>query len=183
MQTGQSGHRPSHHRVHHPAGSRTDGPGRPPADELARRVFADPATVKKEVAVQNAGNFTFKIPPQDPNYEVESEFVFRQNATLLTISPHMHVRGKDFFYELVYADGKKEPLLWVPRYDFGWQTTYWLTEPKQVPRGAKMHCVAHFDNSPDNLANPDPNATVSFGEQTWEEMMFGWFEMSLTDQD
>jgi hypothetical protein len=133
--------------------------------------------------VQNAGNFTFKIPPQDPNYEVESEFVFRQNATLLTISPHMHVRGKDFFYELIYPDGKKETLLWVPRYDFGWQTTYWLTEPKQIPRGSKMHCVAHFDNSPDNLANPDPNATVAWGEQTWEEMMFGWFEMALTDQD
>jgi thiol-disulfide isomerase/thioredoxin len=154
-----------------------------PDRSYAGFVFADPATVKKEVAVQNAGNFTFKIPPQDPNYEVESEFVFRQNATLLTISPHMHVRGKDFFYELIYPDGKKESLLWVPRYDFGWQTTYWLTEPKQVPRGAKLHCVAHFDNSPDNLANPDPNAEVSFGEQTWEEMMFGWFEMSLTDQD
>jgi len=146
-------------------------------------VFADPATVKKEVAVQNAGNFTFKIPPQDPNYEVESEFVFRQPATLLTISPHMHVRGKDFLYELIYPDGKKETLLWVPRYDFGWQTTYWLTEPKQIPRGAKMHCVAHFDNSPDNLANPDPNATVQWGEQTWEEMMFGWFEMALSEQD
>ena len=100
-------------------------------------VFADPATVKNEVAVQNAGNFTFKIPPQDSNYEVESEFVFRQNATLLTISPHMHVRGKDFFYELIYPDGKKETLLWVPRYDFGWQTTYWLTEPKQIPARRK----------------------------------------------
>jgi peroxiredoxin len=145
--------------------------------------FADPATVKKEVAVMNAGNFTFKIPPHDPNYEVESEFVFRQNAILLTISPHMHVRGKDFFYELIYPDGKKESLLWVPRYDFGWQTTYWLTEPKQVPRGAKLHCVAHFDNSEDNLANPDPSVEVSWGEQTWEEMMFGWFEMALADQD
>ena len=145
--------------------------------------FADPATVKKEVAVQNAGNFTFKIPPHDPNFEVESEFVFRQNAILLTISPHMHVRSKDFFYQLIYPDGKKESLLWVPRYDFGWQTTYWLTEPKQVPRGAKLHCVAHFDNSEDNLANPNPNSEVSWGEQTWEEMMFGWFEMALADQD
>ena len=98
-------------------------------------VFADPKTVKKEVAVQNAGNFTFKIPPDDPNYEVESEFVFRQNALLLTVSPHMHVRGKDFRYDLIYPDGKQETVLWVPRYDFGWQTTYELTEPKQLPRG------------------------------------------------
>ncbi|MBI2826967.1 MAG: redoxin domain-containing protein [Planctomycetia bacterium] len=146
-------------------------------------VFADPAKVKKEVAVQNAGNFTFKIPPGDPNFPVEADFVFRQNSLLLSVSPHLHVRGKDFLYELIYPDGKKETVLWVPRYDFGWQTTYELAEPKQVPRGSKLHCVAHFDNSPDNLANPNPSAEVAWGEQTWEEMMFGWFEMALADQD
>jgi peroxiredoxin len=146
-------------------------------------VFADPKTVKKEVAVQNAGNFAFKIPPNDPNFAVESEYVFRQNALLLTVSPHMHLRGKDFRYELVYPDGKTESVLWVPHYDFGWQTTYELAEPKYVPRGTKMHCVAHFDNSTDNLANPDANQEVAWGEQTWEEMMFGWFEMALADQD
>jgi peroxiredoxin len=145
--------------------------------------FADPKQVKKEVAVQNAGNFTFKIPPGDPNYEVESEFVFRQKALLLSISPHMHVRGKDFRYDLVFPDGKRETILWVPRYDFGWQTTYMLDKPRELPRGTKMHCVAHFDNSADNYANPDPSVEVSWGEQTWEEMMFGWFEMSLADQD
>jgi peroxiredoxin len=145
--------------------------------------WADPKTVKKEVAVQNAGNFTFKIPPGDPNYEVESEFVFRQKSILLSVSPHMHVRGKDFRYDLIYPDGKQETLLWVPRYDFGWQTTYQLAEPREVPRGSKLYCVAHFDNSADNYANPDPTKEVSWGEQTWEEMMFGWFEMALADQD
>ncbi len=145
--------------------------------------YCDPKTVKKEVAVQNAGNFTFKIPAGDPNYEVESEFVFRQNALLLSVSPHMHLRGKDFRYDLIYPDGKKETVLWVPRYDFGWQTTYQLAEPKVLPRGTKMYCVAHFDNSADNLSNPDPTKEVAWGEQTWEEMMFGWFEMSLADQD
>ncbi len=145
--------------------------------------WADPKTVKKEVAVQNAGNFTFKIPAGDPNYEVESEFVFRQKTLLLSVSPHMHVRGKDFRYDLIYPDGKSETLLWVPRYDFGWQTTYQLSEPKEVPRGSKLYCVAHFDNSADNYSNPNPNKEVTWGEQTWEEMMFGWFEMSLADQD
>ncbi len=146
-------------------------------------VFADPKKVKKEVAVQNAGNFTFKIPAGDPNYEVESDFVFRKKALLLSVSPHMHVRGKDFRYDLVYPDGKTETVLWVPQYDFGWQTTYMLSEPKVLPRGTKLHCVAHFDNSPDNYGNPDPTKDVTWGEQTWEEMMFGWFEMSLADQD
>jgi peroxiredoxin len=145
--------------------------------------FGDPNKIKKEVAVQNAGNFTFKIPPGAANHEVESEFTFRQNTTLLSVSPHMHVRGKDFRYDLIFPDGRKETVLWVPRYDFGWQTTYMLDKPMQLPRGTKMHCVAHFDNSPDNFANPDPAKEVTWGEQTWEEMMFGWFEMALTDQD
>jgi hypothetical protein len=146
-------------------------------------VFADPKTVKKEVAVQNAGNFTFKIPANDPNYEVEAEYHFRNNALLLSMAPHMHVRGKDFRYDIVYPDGKRESLLWIPRDDFGWQTTYELKEPKLLPKGSKMVCVAHFDNSEDNLANPDPSREVGWGEQTWEEMMFGWFEMALADQD
>lgn len=145
--------------------------------------FADPETVKKEVAVKNAGNFTFTIPAGDPNYEVESEFVFRQDSLLISVSPHMHVRGKDFLYTLLYPDGKEETVLWVPRYDFGWQATYTFEEPKVLPKGTRMHCVAHFDNSDDNLNNPDPTIDVRWGEQTWEEMMFGWFEMALVDQD
>lgn len=145
--------------------------------------FGDGSKVKKEVAVQNAGNFTFKIPAGDPNFQVESEFLFKQNTTLLSVSPHMHLRGKDFRYDIIFPDGKTETVLWVPHYDFGWQTTYMLTEPMHLPKGSKMHCVAHFDNSADNYANPDPTKVVSWGEQTFEEMMFGWFEMSLADQD
>jgi len=154
-----------------------------PDRSYAGFIFADPKTVKKEVAVQNAGNFTFKIPPNDSDFPVEAEFLFRKDTLLLSMSPHMHVRGKDFLYELVYPDGKKETLLWIPRYDFGWQTTYALAEPKVAPRGSKLHCVAHFDNSAENLANPDPTAEVGWGEQTWQEMMFGWLEMALVDQD
>ncbi len=145
--------------------------------------FADPSKVKREVAVQNAGNFTFKIPPGDPNHKVEADFTFRQKTLLLSVSPHMHVRGKDFRYDLVFPDGRSETVLWVPQYDFGWQTTYMLDKPMELPRGTKLHCVAHFDNSADNYANPDPTKEVTWGEQTWEEMMFGWFEMSLADQD
>ncbi len=154
-----------------------------PDRSYAGFVFADPKTVKKEVAVQNAASFTFKIPPHADNHKVEADYHFRHNSLLLTVSPHMHVRGKDFRYDLIYPDGKTETILWIPGYDFGWQTTYELTEPKYLPRGTRMHCVAHFDNSEDNLANPDPTVEVGWGEQTWEEMMFGWFEMALADQD
>ncbi len=70
--------------------------------------------------------------------------------------PHMHWRGKDFLYELKYPDGRTETLLSVPQYDFAWQNTYRLEQPVKVPKGSTLHCVAHFDNSKDNPANPDP---------------------------
>jgi len=95
----------------------------------------------------------------------------------------MHLRGKDFQYTLVYPDGKSEVVLKVPQYDFGWQTTYILAEPKQVSKGTALKCIAHFDNSENNLNNPDPTQEVRYGPQTWEEMCYGWFEILLADQD
>ena len=146
-------------------------------------LFADPKSVRKEVAVQVAGNTTFAIPPGAADHQVESYYPFRQDSLILSMSPHTHLRGKDFRYELVLPDGSAETLLSVPQYDFGWQTTYVLAEPKLAPKGSKLHCTAHYDNSPENLANPDASQLVRFGEQTWEEMMFGWFDMALVDQD
>ncbi|MBX9789688.1 MAG: redoxin domain-containing protein [Pirellulales bacterium] len=146
-------------------------------------IFADPKSVRKEVAVQVAGNTTFAIPPGDGNYQIESFYPFRQDSLILSMSPHAHLRGKDFRYDLVLPDGRVETLLSVPQYDFGWQTTYVLAEPKLAPRGSKLHCTAHYDNSPENPSNPDATQLVRFGEQTWEEMMFGWFDMALVDQD
>jgi hypothetical protein len=62
----------------------------------------------------------------------------------------------------------------VPRWDFNWQNVYQLQEPLRLPKGAKLHAIAHWDNSANNPYNPDPTATVKFGLQTWEEMMVGW---------
>src|SRR5207248_2886230 len=80
--------------------------------------------------------------------------------------PHMHLRGKSFRYEALYPDGKSEILLDVPRYDFNWQHRYVLAEPKRLPAGTRVRCIAHYDNSADNPANPDPSATVRAGQQT-----------------
>jgi len=89
----------------------------------------------------------------------------------------MHLRGKSFRYELVNPDGTREILLDVPKYDFNWQLWYMLKEPKQIPKGSTMECTAYFDNSADNPANPNPNTTVNWGEQTWDEMMFGFYSV------
>jgi hypothetical protein len=91
--------------------------------------------------------------------------------------PHMHLRGKSFRYTAVYPDGREEILLDIPRYDFGWQNIYTLREPKLMPKGTVLQCVAHFDNSEENLSNPNPEQAVRFGDQTWDEMMIGFFNM------
>jgi len=104
---------------------------------------------------------------------------YARDLILLRLMPHMHLRGRSFKYEAVYPDGKKETLLDVPRYDFNWQTTYRLKESIPFPKGTAMHCVAHFDNSENNPNNPDPTKTVEWGDQTWEEMMIGFFEVAF----
>src|SRR5262249_50901590 len=92
-------------------------------------------------------------------------------------------RGKSFRYEAVYGDGTVEILLDVPRYDFNWQHRYVLAEPKRLPAGTPIRCVAHYDNSADNTANPNPSATARNGKQTTDEMFNGYFEWALADED
>ena len=94
--------------------------------------------------------------------------------------PHMHLRGKDFEYRVAYPDGREETILRVPRYDFNWQLSYYLDKPLFLPKGTTIECTAHFDNSPNNPANPDPTKTVHYGEQSWDEMMFGFFDVAVS---
>ena len=121
-------------------------------------------------------NNGFVIPPGEPNKKVESDWVLPRDTLLLSFMPHMHLRGKDFEYRVEYPDGRKEILLAVPHFDFGWQTSYRLAAPVRLPKGTRIHCTAHFDNSADNPANPDPKKQVVWGDQTWEEMMIGWVD-------
>jgi len=126
---------------------------------------------------------SFAIPPNAANWEspaAEAEFL--EDAELVTMSPHMHVRGKDMTYTLVYPDGRKETLLSVPRYDFNWQLVYYLAKPVKVLKGTRLLVTAHFDNSANNKFNPDPGATVYYGDMTWEEMMFPFFSV-VVDKD
>ena len=138
-------------------------------------VFADPKTIKRKMKGGVAGTVGFKIPAGDGNYEVTAKHKFMRDTVMLNLTPHMHLRGKDFKYELEYPDGTREVILNVPRWDFNWQLRYEFAEPKLVPKGSRLYCTAHFDNSADNLANPDPTAEVTFGDQTFEEMMFGFY--------
>jgi hypothetical protein len=129
---------------------------------------------KYRAMTAKASAYYFRIPAGDPNYEVQSNWAARENVELIGLRPHMHLRGKDFQYVLVHPDGRREILLNVPRYDFNWQMIYEFAAPLAVPRGARIECVAHFDNSARNKFNPDPTVDVSWGDQTWDEMMIGW---------
>jgi mono/diheme cytochrome c family protein len=119
---------------------------------------------------------SFVIPPGDANHKVESEWTAPRDTLLLGYMPHMHLRGKDFEYKAEYPDGKTEILLSIPHYDFNWQLSYHEQKPYHLPKGTKIHCTAHFDNSAANKANPDPKKEVRWGDQTWEEMMIGWVD-------
>jgi hypothetical protein len=129
-----------------------------------------------EMKTKAIANGRFSIPPGDDNHRVDSVATFRQDAIVYTLSPHMHLRGKDFEFRAVYPDGKKQTLLAVPRFDFNWQTTYHFEKPIKLPAGSRIECTAHFDNSEKNLNNPDPKARVRWGDQTWEEMMIGFVD-------
>ncbi len=120
-------------------------------------------------------NMRFVIPPGAPHHEVKASTAFQQDTHLIAMMPHMHVRGKDFTYTVVYPDGRSEIILHVPNYNFDWQLTYELKRPLLLPKGTRLECVAHFDNSTRNKFNPDPTKEVIWGDQTWEEMMIGWF--------
>ncbi|HYL36295.1 MAG TPA: thiol-disulfide isomerase [Bryobacteraceae bacterium] len=141
-------------------------------------VFAKEKPTERALTI-GGNNLGFKIPPGDPNYRVEASNVFPNGATILNFFPHMHLRGKSFEYSVVYPDGRSEVVLRVPQYDFFWQLDYQLAKPLTIPPGAKIVCTAWYDNSPNNPKNPDPTATVRFGEQSWEEMMIGFYDVVI----
>lgn len=141
-------------------------------------IFAKEKPTARVLTLAAATN-DFAIPPGDANYEVDAKLKLQHDVTLIDLLPHMHFRGKSFEYRVTYPSGEKETLLAVPKYDFNWQLVYELAKPKVLPAGTLIECTAHFDNSPNNKYNPDPTKTVYFGEQTWEEMMIGFFEVSV----
>ena len=129
---------------------------------------------EKEYIITGPVNLRFAIEPFNNAFPVNGAFKFDEPVTLHAMTPHMHYRGKSMKYSAVYPDGKKELLMSVPNYDFNWQRTYILDEPRDLPAGTTIVCEALFDNSKENAANPDPSATVYFGEQSFEEMMIGY---------
>jgi hypothetical protein len=134
-----------------------------------------------QIGLANPG---FVIPPGAANHPVDAEITVDSDVRVIGFTPHMHLRGKSFEFRAVLPDGTREVLVRVPKYDFNWQLTYDLAEERVFPKGTKFEATAIFDNSANNKFNPDPNASVRFGDQTWDEMMVGFIDIAIsTDQD
>jgi hypothetical protein len=133
----------------------------------------------REAFTIGIANPNLLIPPHDSNVTVASSKVLEGDARLLSFFPHMHLRGKDFKFTVTKPGEPSQVLLSVPAYDFGWQTYYTLAEPMNLPKGTRVDCLAHFDNSESNPYNPDPGKMVRWGEQTFEEMMIGYLDMDV----
>ena len=146
-------------------------------------IYCDEKDVEYATYTTNVSNHRIKIPPHADNHQVVAKKTFKKDTILLSMFPHMHMRGKAFRYELNLPDGSSEILLDVPRYDFNWQNSFVLDEPRVIPEGAELLCTAYFDNSENNLANPNPDETVRWGDQTWEEMMIGWYDVARPVSD
>ncbi|WP_075086362.1 redoxin domain-containing protein [Mariniblastus fucicola] len=147
-------------------------------------VFADEDEITHEVITTSGINEDFRIPPNTASHPVTARSHRPIGGSLLLgMMPHMHLRGKSFRYTAKYPDGEDEVLLDVPNYDFNWQMSYRLTEPKPIPEGTSIQLNATFDNSKNNFHNPNPDQTVRWGDQTYEEMMIGYFDIAVPIDD
>jgi hypothetical protein len=137
---------------------------------------------QEPVDSRSLATVAFAIPPGEKSYTVEATKVMPRDALLLSLRPHMHLRGKSFRYIAEFPDGGQEILLDVPKWDFEWQVEYILAKPRLLPRGTKLRAVATYDNSTENESNPDPTKTVYFGLQSEDEMMIGYYEVVWLDE-
>ncbi|MGH9722527.1 MAG: thiol-disulfide isomerase [Bryobacteraceae bacterium] len=153
--------------------------GRPTTDRSRIGIIFARQAPTERVFTTNASNSRFVIPPGASHHEVTAQITLDEEARLVDLMPHMHLRGKDFEYRLVYPTGETQTILRVPRYDFNWQLFYYFEKPLVLPKGTRIECTAHFDNSANKTGNPDPAAEVRWGDQSWEEMMIGWFDLAI----
>jgi hypothetical protein len=140
-------------------------------------VFAKTPPKQRVISLQ-LNNHALLIPPGASDFRVEVEGTLPNDATLLSLFPHMHLRGKRFEYDIVHDDGSVETLLRV-NYHFHWQLSYKLAEPRLLKAGTRLRAVAWYDNSRNNPHNPDPEKTVTWGDQTSDEMMVGFFDVAV----
>jgi hypothetical protein len=152
--------------------------GKPATDQSSAGIIFAKQPPQQRVITLQLTNDSFLIPPGADDYPVEVHGTLPNDATLLSLFPHMHLRGKRFEYNIVHPDKTRETLLRV-NYDFHWQLSYKLAEPRPLKAGTTLQAIGWFDNSPNNLHNPDPSKVVRWGDQTSDEMLVGFFDIAV----
>lgn len=150
----------------------TSGKETTDASEIGLYLWDEPPA--RQVLGGSAADLEINVPPFSTKEMVATK-KFRTDSYLTMLGPHMHYRGYDANFKLVYPDGRTEEVLNVPNYQFNWQKTYDFKEPLFIPAGTEMVFTGTFDNTEMNPFNPDASQTLSWGEQTWQEMFFGFF--------
>ncbi len=157
--------------------------GQETTDQISVGLRYPREVIQKNLKHSQVTNLTFKIPPGAPHHKVSAVRELKSDMTGYGMFSHMHLRGEDMTFRAIYPDGRDETLLVVPNYSFGWQQAYrWPEGKKKFPKGTKLEVFAHYDNSPFNPYNPDPNKEVEEGQQTFQEMMYG-FVFYTEDQE
>ena len=145
--------------------------------QIGLAMLKDPP--KKRILTLQMGRDDLRIPPGEANYKASVSGTLPADALLISMFPHMHLRGAAFDFEIVGSNGQIETLLRVKPYRFTWQLNYVLQTPRLLPKGTVLRWTGTFDNSANNPSNPDPAAEVRWGEQSWEEMMIGFFDVAV----
>lgn len=144
--------------------------------EMGLYLAKEPPAHRLEVRATETRDF--ELLPGVADTEHFCHYCFKRDTLIYSLSPHMHLRGSWFKFQLLFPDGRRETMLSVPNYDFNWQTSYRLAEPRLVPAGTWMLCTGGHDNSNKNANNPDPAATVRWGLQSWDEMFMGFMTVA-----
>jgi len=150
--------------------------GSPQTDQTEIAFYVMEEKPSRQVTTRSAIQTQLNIPPGSDEARDSAVYGFTKPATIYSLMPHMHLRGKWMRFELLSPNGKRETLLDVPRYDFNWQSVYRFAEPRHVPAGSWLMVTGGFDNSADNPSNPAPRKRVEFGLQSWDEMFIGFLE-------
>ena len=163
----------------------TNGKETVDASEIGLWFYPEGVVPKERMSGACACIFTptwTNIPPNDPNFEQRESITIAKDAYIHSMLPHMHFRGKYMRFYADYPDGTQEELINIANYNYNWQLAYTYKEPKFVPAGTKITAVGAFDNSAQNPANPDPERSVPWGQQSWDEMFFGAVNWKYADQ-
>jgi hypothetical protein len=157
--------------------------GREEEDQSSIGIYLHKEKPAMQFRTHAAYSLDFEIPPGVSSHTTVAKYVFERDSYLFDMSPHMHLRGSTMKFEALYPNGKRETLLSVPRYDFKWQHTYLLKEPKRMPKGTWIICTGSFDNSAGNPDNPNPKIPVYWGDQSFNEMFIGFMGVAAIPKE